>query len=154
MRQPRAESDSRRLLVHQDKAGNYGVAVGLYRKGSGGNVVNAPSERWIANMKKVAALNYGEISIIMRPSLSPGYNNEYGCIFFILPGSLKGDVGDGTPMESPINANSLPLYCDFGHDPRGFEIATNLADAEQLYKQLGKVLLRARKMTKRVKNKK
>ena len=137
----------RRFKGYQE--GRLGVEVQLYRDASGSNVIRFPNEKWLSQMKSVSEMNYGEICIVMNPTMSLGYNDEFGLNMIILPGTSKGYRGDSEEMwlRSQVSLEQLPLLGDNG----AFQISTSIRDAVNLYNALGAVIRNMQHLTKKAK---
>lgn len=134
--------------------GRLGIAVELYRMGSGARVVRrVPGSGWVQQMQAVKNLNYGEVTVVMNCTFGQGYNEQNGVVISLLPGKLKGDIGDGrTQLRSGLQPSELPNFPSVtGEDDDMLTLETSLADAVALRDALNKVIREARSLTARAK---
>ncbi len=134
-------------LLRYEEHGKLGIGVQLYRAGSGEYLVRKPNSDWLDQMALVAALNYGEVSIVLTPTARPGYQDKHGCSLTIVPGTLAGKRGNTQSLRSPIRQKDL---IDFpGRNPGCFELEMGLSDAIRLHTALGEVIENAKKLSRK-----
>ena len=152
---PRMVQKGRSTEVRNEH-GRLGIAVELYRMGSGARVVvRVPGTGWVQQMQAVRDLNYGEVTVVMNPTWGQGYNDQNGVAISLLPGKLTGDVGDGrNQLRRGLQPSELPSFPSMTGEDDVLTIETSLADAVALRNALSKIVREARRLTAQGENKK
>ena len=137
--------------------GRRGMAVELYRDGSGSYVVQGMSSNWFGDMQLVAGYNYGHVCIVMNPEICRGYNGQHGVAIAIVPGGFDGVLDHETKYYRGPPIGSSELW-NFGGKTQSkgedLVIHTALDDAIRLHKALGKVIRSAKRLSKKSEAKK
>lgn len=149
---PRITKKGRVTEVRSER-GRLGIAVELYRMGSGARVVErVPQAGWVQQMGQVKDLNYGEVTIVVRTTLSQGYDKENGVVMSLLPGKITGDVGDGTnQLHRGVQPVELPDFPSMTGSDDTLTIETSLKDAIALRDALTKIIREAHRLSAQVK---
>ncbi len=142
------------FISYEETDGLLGVAVELFRAGSGENVVRV-SHEWLMQINKVAGYNYGRLSVVMHPQAFTGYQGQRGISISIVPGNFDGKLSEAEKdFREPLRPYQLGNYGHAGgsgfHEGV-FTIDTNLDDAIRLHKALGKVIANAKRLGKKPK---
>jgi len=154
MRRPMVVNKYRSTEVRNEH-GELGIAVELYRMGSGARVVcRAPGDSWVEQMQAVKDLNYGRVTVVMNCTMSPGYDDENGVVISLLPGKLTGDIGDGRLLRRGLRPIELPNFPDITGKDDVFTLETSLADGIALRDALSKIVREARRLTAQAKKQK
>lgn len=134
---------SRPVLSHEKPNGT-AKAVALMRAGSGGCVIDPPSEIWLRAMQKI---NPGggyyeggaECRVLFIPECD-GYDNLPGCKIMIAPGNHEGGFVGNMKKRTLVGIPDSESLLDFSIGRGMFSISTNLTDLKMLHGALGEVI--------------
>jgi len=131
-----------RVIEHTNKDGILGIAVELYREGSGAKAFDEISLRWTEDVAIESRKNYTHMSVVLHPSWRHGYDGNVGLVINLIPGTVCEDPLHKNLESDPDVPDRLPDFriIKSWRGDGNFSMTVNLDDAIALHTQLGRII--------------